>query len=78
MIAIDQLESDLTCELLTVSKISNEPPSAIQVDGIDGIHLGGVKRDFLNPNGIWFWAVSDNLRLSVQNAVAVAETIFVH
>ena len=78
LIAIDQLENDLTCELLTVSETSNEPPSAIQVDGIDGIHLGGVKRDVLNPNGIWFWAVADNLRLSVQNAVSAAETIFLH
>jgi hypothetical protein len=35
-----------------------------------------MKRDFLNPKGFWFWAVSDNLRLSALNAVAAAESIF--
>ena len=44
--------------------------------GADTVQVGGMKRDFLNPKGFWFWAVSDNLRLSALNAVAAAESIF--
>jgi hypothetical protein len=29
----------------------------------------------LNPRGVWFWAVSDNLRLAALNAVSAASSI---
>ncbi len=76
VVSIEQVERALTCEQLTVRKAGDEPPSAVQVAGTDGIQIGGVKRDFLNPEGVWLWAAADNLRLSAQNAVAAAETIF--
>jgi aspartate-semialdehyde dehydrogenase len=41
--------------------------------GNDGIQIGGIRRDSLNPRGVWFWAASDNLRLAAVNAVAAAE-----
>jgi aspartate-semialdehyde dehydrogenase len=63
------LESDA----ISVSATDNEPPSPVQVAGNDGIQIGGMRRDSLNPRGIWFWAASDNLRLAALNAVAAAE-----
>ncbi len=76
VVSIEQVERDLACEQLTVRKAGDEPPSAVQVAGTDGIQIGGIKRDFLNPRGIWLWAAADNLRLSALNAVSAAETIF--
>jgi hypothetical protein len=32
-----------------------------------------MKRDTLNPRGVWFWAAADNLRMAAANAVAAAE-----
>ena len=76
VVKIAELEGLLRSEYLTVTQTTDEPPSPVQVAGTDTIQIGGMKRDFLNPNGLWFWAVSDNLRLSAVNAVSAAEAIF--
>jgi len=73
---VAEVESLLGSDHLTVIQSADEPPSPVQVAGTDTIQIGGMKRDFLNPKGFWFWAVSDNLRLSALNAVAAAESIF--
>jgi aspartate-semialdehyde dehydrogenase len=70
---LDQIENSIRSEFVEVTPAGDEPPSPVQVAGTDLIHLGGLKRDFANPKGIWFWAVADNLRLSALNSVAVAE-----
>jgi aspartate-semialdehyde dehydrogenase len=75
-IEITELERFLQSEHLSVTQTADEPPSPVGVAGTDTIQIGGMKRDFLNPNGLWFWAVSDNLRLSAVNAVSAAEAIF--
>ena len=70
------VESLLSSENLTVIRTTDEPPSPAQVAGTDTIQIGGIKQDFANSSGLWFWAVSDNLRLAAINAVAAAENIF--
>src|SRR5437773_1664034 len=75
-VEVAEVESLLGSDHLTVIQSADEPPSPVQVAGTDTIQIGGMKRDFLNPKGFWFWAVSDNLRLSALNAVAAAESIF--
>jgi aspartate-semialdehyde dehydrogenase len=72
-VPITDLEKCLESDAISVSATDDEPPSPVQVAGNDGIQIGGMKRDFLNPRGIWFWAASDNLRLAAVNAVAAAE-----
>lgn len=72
---VSDVERLLDSEKLTVIQTADEPPSPVQVAGSDTIHVGGIKRDFLNPNGFWFWAASDNLRLAAINAVAAAESV---
>ncbi len=74
-VEIKEVEDKLRSDLLTVIETSDEPPSPIQVAGTDLIQIGGMKRDPLNSRGLWFWAVSDNLRLAAINAVAAAESI---
>jgi aspartate-semialdehyde dehydrogenase len=75
-VPVAEVESLLNSENLTVIRTADEPPSPAQVAGTDTIQIGGIKQDFANPSGLWFWAVSDNLRLAAINAVAAAETIF--
>ena len=70
---IADLEKCLESDAISVSETSDEPPSPVRVAGNDGIQIGGMKRDSLNPRGVWFWAASDNLRLAAVNAVAAAE-----
>lgn len=74
-VSIDNLEKCLESEWISVAATSDEPPSPVQVAGQDCIQIGGMKRDFLNPRGVWFWAASDNLRLAAVNAVAAAERL---
>ena len=72
-VPIADLEKCLESDSISVSETSDEPPSPVRVAGNDGIQIGGMKRDSLNPRGVWFWAASDNLRLAAVNAVAAAE-----
>ncbi|MSO23033.1 MAG: hypothetical protein EXQ58_07235 [Acidobacteria bacterium] len=72
-VPIADLEKCLESDTVSVRATSDEPPSPAQVAGTDGIQIGGMKRDFLSPRGVWFWAVSDNLRLAAVNAVMAAE-----
>jgi aspartate-semialdehyde dehydrogenase len=67
------LEKSLASDAISVSATDDEPPSPVRVAGTEGIQVGGMRRDFLNPHGIWFWAASDNLRLAAVNAVRAAE-----
>lgn len=75
-IQVTEVEDLLDSENLTVIRSADEPPSPAQVAGMDTIQIGGIKQDFLNPNGLWLWAVSDNLRLAAVNAVAAAQAVF--
>ena len=72
-VPIADLEKCLESDAISVSATSDEPPSPVRVAGNDGIQIGGMKRDTLNPRGVWFWAASDNLRIAAVNAVAAAE-----
>jgi len=49
-----------------------EPPSNIGIAGQSGLSVGAIAPDANNPRACWFWAVADNLRVSAENAVAVA------
>jgi len=71
--AVAEVENLLDSESLTVIQTADEPPSPVQAAGLDTILVGGIKRDFLNPSGIWLWVASDNLRLAAIHAVAAAE-----
>jgi aspartate-semialdehyde dehydrogenase len=75
ILEIQEIENSMRSEFIEVISTRNEPPSPVQVAGTDLIQLGGMKRDLVNPHGIWFWAVADNLRLAALNAVALAERL---
>jgi aspartate-semialdehyde dehydrogenase len=51
-------------------------PTAIDVAGQDETYVGRIRPDLSNPNGLWLWVVSDNLRKGAAlNAVQIAEAL---
>ena len=72
-VPIADLEKCLESDAISVYAAKEEPPSPVRAAGNDGIQIGNMKRDTLNPRGVWFWAASDNLRIAAVNAVAAAE-----
>jgi aspartate-semialdehyde dehydrogenase len=50
----------------------DEPPSNANVSGQGGLSAGAIAIDSNQPRAAWIWAVADNFRLTVENAVAVA------
>jgi len=52
-----------------------EPPNNVGVAGMSGVSVGAIKQDHNFPRACWMWMVADNLKLTAENAVAVAEEI---
>jgi len=51
-------------------------PTALDVAGNDDVLVGRIREDLTNPNGLWLWVVSDNLRKgAATNAVQIAEKL---
>lgn len=51
----------------------DEPPTNAQIAGQSGLSVGAITVDRNNPRACWIWMVTDNLRISADNAVAVAK-----
>jgi len=54
-------------------RASDPVSSQVEVTGSDDILVNSVVSDANRPQGLWIWAVADNLRLAAQNAVQIAE-----
>ena len=69
--------SDLVVALdgapIAIRRTSEKPPSQAEVAGSNDILVDAIQPDAAHPEGIWFWAVADNLRLAAVNAVQIAE-----
>jgi aspartate-semialdehyde dehydrogenase len=52
---------------------NEEPPSNAGIAGQSGLSVGAMDADRNVPNAVWFWLVTDNIRLAAENAVAVAK-----
>jgi len=65
----------LAGEPVRVSRVSDRPPSQVEVTGSAEILLDSITADAARPNGLWIWAVADNLRLAATNAVQIAEKL---
>ena len=56
-------------------RISEGPPSPVEVTGSSDILVDALTADPAHPEGFWIWAVADNLRLAAVNAVEIAESL---
>jgi aspartate-semialdehyde dehydrogenase len=54
-------------------RAADQAPSQVEVTGNAQILIDSIMADAGRENGLWIWAVLDNLRLAAQNAVQLAE-----
>ena len=53
----------------------DDPPSNAGIAGVSGLSVGAVSQDPNHARACWLWMVADNLRLTAENAIAVAREI---
>jgi aspartate-semialdehyde dehydrogenase len=69
---VETLESTLASGVIEVRTGEVEAPNNVGQAGQSGIAVGAISPDRNQPEACWFWVVTDNLRLTAENAVAVA------
>lgn len=67
----EALESSLPTNYIEVRGADFEPPTNVGQAGQGGITVGAIAPDRNEAEACWLWMVTDNLRLSAENAVAV-------
>lgn len=72
---VAEVERALEGRRVSVLKQDDTPAGAVDVAGRDDVVIGPVVRDRKRPAAFWLWAVADNLRLTAQTAVDIAETL---
>lgn len=65
----------LAGERIKVRRSSHEPPTPVEVTGSSDILVDTITRDAEHSNGLWIWAVADNLHLGATNAVEIAASL---
>jgi aspartate-semialdehyde dehydrogenase len=71
---VAQISSALAGEHVSLIGISEEAPNNVNAAG-QGDILVSVAPDSSDPNSVWLWAASDNLRVAASTAVESAEGI---
>ncbi len=72
---VEALENGLQIDSIDVRGEGMEQPDNVGQAGQSGISVGAIQADRNNPEAVWFWFVADNLRISAENAVAVAREL---
>lgn len=73
-VPVKTLARALAGKHVRVGQISELPPSPVAASGSSDILVDAPTPDPGHPNGVWIWAVADNLRLAAVNAVEIAES----
>ena len=71
----EAIESALVAGPIEVRSGEFEPPTNVGQAGQSGIAVGAITPDRNDADAVWFWIVADNLRLTAENAVAVAREL---
>jgi aspartate-semialdehyde dehydrogenase len=74
-VAPEKAGEALQGERVQMRRRSQGSPTQVEVAGSDDILVDSVTADPDRPNGLWIWAVADNLRLGAVNAVEIAESL---
>ena len=70
----EALTQALAGEPIRVRKVSEPPPTQVEVAGSSEIIVDALTPDSGHSDGLWIWAAVDNLRLAAVNAVEIAES----
>jgi aspartate-semialdehyde dehydrogenase len=65
----------LAGERIKVRRSIHDAPTQVEATGSNDILVDCVSNDAGHPNGLWFWAVADNLHLAAANAVELAASL---
>jgi aspartate-semialdehyde dehydrogenase len=65
----------LAGERIKVRRSTLDAPTPVEVTGSSDILVDGITIDTEHPNGLWLWAVADNLHLAAANAVELAASL---
>ncbi|HEX5413497.1 MAG TPA: Asd/ArgC dimerization domain-containing protein [Terriglobia bacterium] len=69
--------SDLVAALdgapVVIRRASDRAPSQADAAGSSEILVDAIQPDAAHPEGLWLWAVADNMRIAALNAVLIAE-----
>jgi len=65
----------LSGERIKVRKPNLDAPTPVEATGSSDILVDSVSIDAEHPNGLWLWAVADNLHLAAANAVELAASL---
>lgn len=71
-VSVGDMGQALAGEHVLVSRVAEESPTTVSAAG-QGDVLLTCRRDASHENGIWVWAVADNLRIVASTAVEIAE-----
>jgi len=69
---VPALEQTLASALIDVRGDDVEAPNIVGMAGQSGIAVGAIATDRNDARAAWFWVAADNLRITAENAVAVA------
>lgn len=73
-VSLDDLKQVLAGEHVELTQAGEEPPSNVSAAGQGNI-LVSLRADTQRPTGVWIWAATDNLRITVLNAIGSAEQL---
>lgn len=65
----------LAGERIKVRRSTLDAPTPVEVTGSSDILVDSISIDAEHPNGLWLWAVADNLHLAAANAVELAASL---
>jgi aspartate-semialdehyde dehydrogenase len=71
---LDRIAGGMAGEHIHLTSSAEEAPSNVSAAGQNDIQLS-ILPDTVQPNGVWLWAASDNLRVAASTAVECAETM---
>lgn len=74
-VSVKALTDTLKGEKTELRRSGDSPPSQVEASGSSDILVDTLTPDASRPNGVWIWAVADNLRLAAVNAIEIAETL---
>jgi aspartate-semialdehyde dehydrogenase len=71
---VETLSRALAGDHIAIPGADEDSPSNVSAAGQPDIQLS-LKIDSIQPNGVWLWAATDNLRISALTAVECAESM---
>jgi len=65
----------LASDRIKVRRSNLDAPTPVEAAGSPDILVDSISIDAEHPNGLWLWAVADNLHLAASNAVELAASL---